>query len=68
MPFSIHNMAWSGEHRAFVVEEFIANGGSLIATLRAFSICFAVSRQDPVLDKKKQFTTGCQTSDKQVLL
>jgi hypothetical protein len=28
MPFSVHTMAWSGEHRAFVVEEFIQNGGS----------------------------------------
>jgi hypothetical protein len=27
MPFSVHAMAWSGEHRAFVVEEFIQNGG-----------------------------------------
>jgi hypothetical protein len=30
MPFSIHTMAWLGEHCAFVVEEFIQNGGSLI--------------------------------------
>jgi hypothetical protein len=28
MPFSIHTTAWSSEHRAFVVEEFIQNGGS----------------------------------------
>jgi hypothetical protein len=28
MPFSVHTMAWSCEHRAFVVEEFIQNGGS----------------------------------------
>jgi hypothetical protein len=25
MPFSVHTMAWSGEHRAFVVEELIEN-------------------------------------------
>ena len=43
MPFSIPTMAWSGEHRAFVVEEFIANGGSPIATQRAFRIRFALS-------------------------
>jgi hypothetical protein len=24
-------MAWSGEHRAFIVEEFIKNGGSPVA-------------------------------------
>ena len=51
MPFSVHNMAWSGEHRAFVVEEFIANGGSPIATQRVFRIRFALSRRD-VSDKK----------------
>jgi hypothetical protein len=27
MPFSVYIMAWSGEHRAFIVEEFIKNGG-----------------------------------------
>jgi hypothetical protein len=36
MPFSVHTMAWSGGHRAFVVEEFIRNGGSPIKTQRAF--------------------------------
>ena len=40
MPFSVHNMAWSGEHRAFVVEEFIANGGSPIATAACLSYSF----------------------------
>jgi hypothetical protein len=29
-------MAWSGEHRAFIVDEFIKNGGSPGATQRAF--------------------------------
>ena len=28
VPISVYTMAWSGEHRAFVVEEFIKNGGS----------------------------------------
>jgi hypothetical protein len=42
MPFSVHTMAWSGEHRAFVAEEFIQNGGSPIMTQRAFSIRFAL--------------------------
>ena len=52
MPFSVHNMASSGESRAFVVEEFIANGGSPIAMQRAFRIRFALSQRDPVPDKK----------------
>jgi hypothetical protein len=36
MSFSIHTRALSGEHHAFVVEEFIQNGGSPIMTQRAF--------------------------------
>jgi len=36
VPFSVYTMAWSGEHRAFIVEEFIRNGGSPVATQRAF--------------------------------
>jgi hypothetical protein len=36
MLFAIHTMAWSAEHRAFVVKEFIQNGGSPIMTQRAF--------------------------------
>ena len=38
VPFSVYTMAWSGEHRAFIVEEFIKNGGSPVATQRAFRI------------------------------
>jgi hypothetical protein len=38
-------MAWLGEHRAVVVEEFIQNGGSSIITQRDFRIRFALSRQ-----------------------
>jgi hypothetical protein len=34
-------MAWSGEHRAFVVEEFIQNRGSPIMTQSAFRIRFS---------------------------
>jgi hypothetical protein len=37
MPFSIHTMAWSGEHRTFVVEELIQNGGSPIMTSMPFT-------------------------------
>ena len=32
MPFSVYTMAWSGKHRAFIVEEVIKNGGSPVAT------------------------------------
>ena len=27
VPFSVYTIAWLGEHRAFIVEEFIKNGG-----------------------------------------
>ena len=60
-------VTWLGEHCAFVVEEFIANGGLPIATQHAFRIRLTLSRRDPVPDKKK-FMTGCETSDKRVLL
>ena len=44
VPFSLYTMAWLGEHRAFIVEEFIKNGGSPVATQRAFR--FALGRRD----------------------
>ena len=44
-------MAWSGKHRAFIVEEFIRNGGSPVATQRAFRIRFALGRRETVPDK-----------------
>jgi hypothetical protein len=59
-------MAWSGEHRAFVVEQFFRNGGSPILTQRAFRIHFVLGCRDPVPDKKR-FTIGCLTLDKQAL-
>ena len=52
VPFSVYTMAWSGEHRAFIVEEFIKNGGSPVATQRAFRIRFALGRRETVPDKK----------------
>ena len=36
VPFSFYTMAWSGEHRDFIVEEYIRIGGSTAATQRAF--------------------------------
>ena len=49
---SVSNMAWSGEHRAFVVEEFINNSESVILTQRSFWRHFSIGRHDPVLDSK----------------
>jgi len=45
-------MVWLGEHQAFIVEEFIKNGRSPVATQRAFRICFALDRWEAVPDKK----------------
>jgi len=52
VPFSVYTTTWLGEHRAFIVEEFIKNGGSPIATQRAFRIRFALGRREAVPDKK----------------
>lgn len=52
VPFSVCAMAWLGEHRAFVVEEFISNGGSVITTQRAFRIRFELGQHDRVPDRK----------------
>ena len=52
VPFSVYTMAWSGEHQAFLVEEFIKNGGSPVATQRAFRIRFALGRRETVPDKR----------------
>ena len=41
-------MAWSGEHRAFVIEEFVKNGESVVATQRSFRRRFSLNRHDPV--------------------
>jgi len=52
VPFSVHTMAWLREHQAFIVEEFIKNGGSPVATQRAFHSRFALGRREAVPDKK----------------
>ena len=52
VPFSVYTMAWLGEHRAFIVEEFLKNGGSPVATQRAFRIHFALGQQEAFPDKK----------------
>jgi len=40
------------EHRAFIVEEFIKNGGLPVATQRAVHIRFALGRREAVSHKK----------------
>ena len=52
IPFLVNIVEWLGEHRAFIVEEFIKNGGSPVATQRVFRIRFAFGRQETVPDKK----------------
>jgi len=48
----MYTMAWLAEHRAFIVEEFIKNGGSPVATQRAIRILFGLDRREAVSDKK----------------
>ena len=52
LPFSVYTMAWLGEHQTFIVKEFIKNGGSPVATQRAFRIRFALGRREAVPVKK----------------
>jgi len=52
MTFLVFMMAWSGEHRAYVVNEFINNGGSPITTQHAFRIRFELDQRDSVPDSK----------------
>ena len=49
--FSVHHDVVK-EHRTFIVEEFIKNGGSPLATQRAFRIRFAFGRREADPDKK----------------
>jgi len=55
VPFSVYTMAWLGENRDFIIEEFIKNGGSPVATQRAFRIRFALGRREAVPDKKTNY-------------
>ena len=58
VPFSVYTMAWSGEHRTSIVEEFIKNGASPVATRRAFRIRFAPGRRGTVPDKENDLLLG----------
>ena len=64
VPFSMYTIEWLKEHRAFIVEEFIKNGGSPVATQRALRIRFALGRREAVPDKKMIYL-WYQTLDKQ---
>jgi len=57
-------MVWLEEHRTFIVEEFIKNGGSSVATQRALRIRITLGRQEAVPDKKTIYS-WYQTLDKQ---
>ena len=41
-------MAWSSEPRAFVVEDFVKNGESVVATQRSFQRRFSLNRHYPI--------------------
>ena len=56
-------MAWSGEHRAFVIEEFAKNGESVVVTQRSFRRHFSLNRHDPAPTGKK-YTVGFPIFDK----
>jgi len=60
----MYTMAWLGEHRAFIVQEFIKNGGWPVTTQRAFRVRFALGRREAVPDKKT-ICRWVQTLDKQ---
>ena len=48
----MYTMAWLETQRAFIVREFIKNGGWPVATQRAFRIRFALGRREAVPNKK----------------
>jgi len=64
VPFLMYTMVWLGEYRAFIVEEFIKNGGSPVATQPAFRIRFVLGGREVVPDKKSIYRLY-QTLDKQ---
>ena len=54
-------MAWSSEPRAFVVEEFVKNGESVVATQRSFRRRFSLNRHYPI-PQEKQYAVWLQLS------
>lgn len=49
---SVETMTWSGEHRAFVVQEFFRDGDSPIISQLTFRDCFTLGRHDSIPKKK----------------
>lgn len=62
MPFSVNTIAWSVNHRAFIVDKFV-KGDKFVTTQCPFQRHFALGCQDPVPDGK-QFDVGFPTLDK----
>ena len=46
--FSVADMNWTGEHRAFIVETFIKTNKSVTVTQRAFRLHCNLGRHDPL--------------------
>jgi hypothetical protein len=65
VPFSVFTMAWSGEHRAFIDEEFIKNGASPIWEANKFKtkedtaniFLFLESTKNAVLNQRQNADT-----------
>jgi hypothetical protein len=45
-------MQWSNEQRAFAIEAYFSNGGSVVSTQRAFRNRFNIVPLGPVPDRK----------------
>jgi hypothetical protein len=45
---SVGNMEWSGAQRVFIIETFLKNGESVIATQRALRTHFELGRHDRI--------------------
>jgi len=64
VPFSMYTMAWLEGHRAYIVHEFIKNGGSPVAKQRAFPSTLRLVDGRLFLIRKR-FIIGYQTLEKQ---
>ena len=52
IPYPVVTMAWSGEHRGFVIETYLKNNDSVIATQRILRRHFRLGRNAKVPDRK----------------
>jgi hypothetical protein len=53
-------MQWSNEQRAFAIEAYFSNGGSVVSTQRAFRNRFNIAPLGPVPDRKSIVTGSVQ--------